>query len=201
MQQREVLASIRKTSIKQGTLIQHSEEQCLGVLLLESGTIRVFIESTEGKEATLFRLSAGEMCVLSATCIIEQIDFEIAIEAYTDVTLYSLDIVTFKNLASKNIYVECFMYKWLAERFSDVMWAMQQMLFLDIQQRIANFLYNEMLDKGTSVLVITHDEIARQIFSAREVVSRVLKKLANEKIVSLGRGMITVLDEKRLKDY
>jgi len=85
-------------------------------------------------------------------------------------------------------------------RFSDVMWAMQQILFMSFDRRLAVFLYDEMTRTGSPVIRLTHDQVAKYMGSAREVVSRMLKYFVEEGIVELSRGGITILDKNRLRD-
>jgi CRP/FNR family transcriptional regulator len=95
--------------------------------------------------------------------------------------------------------VECWAYKLAAERFSDVMWAMQQVLFMSMDKRLAIFLWDEMTRTGEEVLKITHEQAARYVGSAREVVTRMLKYFASEGIVELSRGGIKILDKTKLR--
>ncbi len=97
----------------------------------------------------------------------------------------------------QNIYVECFSYKLATERFSDVMWAMQQILFMNLDQRLAIFLWDELSRSEGDVIHITHEQIARYIGSAREVVSRMLKYFVADGIVELSRGGIRIIDKKK----
>ena len=87
-----------------------------------------------------------------------------------------------------------------AERFSDTMWTMQQILFMSGDRRLAIVLTDELAKTGGSELRMTHDQIARYMGSAREVVSRLLKYFAQEGLVRLSRGGVTVLDKKRLQE-
>ena len=81
------------------------------------------------------------------------------------------------------------------------MWTMQQILFLKIDQRVAQFLWDEMIQKSSMTISITHDEIAKYIGSAREVVTKVMKYLAKENVVALSRGKVEILDKEKLKTY
>ena len=81
------------------------------------------------------------------------------------------------------------------------MWTMQQILFLKIDQRVARFLWDEMVQKSSMTLSITHDEIARYIGSAREVVTKVLKYMVKEQVLELKRGTIILIDKEKLRDY
>ena len=95
--------------------------------------------------------------------------------------------------------MENFAYKLAAERFSDVMWAMQQILFLSFDQRLATFLLEESAALGSDTLTLTHEEAARLLGSAREVVSRMLKYFSSEGWIQLSRGKITITDRKKLE--
>ena len=105
----------------------------------------------------------------------------------------------FSELAERNVWVENFSYKVAALRFSDVMDAIQRIFFLSIDKRLANFLLEEMEIKGTDVISLTHEQIARYIGSAREVVSRTLKSFYVMGAVELSRGGIKIIDKKLLQ--
>ena len=92
------------------------------------------------------------------------------------------------------------MFKQTTERFSDVMWTMQQILFMSFDRRLAVFLIDESAKTGKDTLTMTHDQIAKYTGSAREVVSRMLKYFENEGMVELGRGRVRLKDKKRLKE-
>ena len=99
----------------------------------------------------------------------------------------------------ENIYVRCYAYQMTAESYSETMWAMQQVLFMSADRRLAIFLVDELAKTGGDELRMTHDQIARYMGTAREVVSRMLKYLAGEGLVQLWRGGLTVLDKPRLQ--
>ena len=161
--------------------------------------IRIFLISEEGKEVTLYRISEGEVCVLSAACVLPSITFDIHIEAVSDTTLLQISAPAFSRLMKENIYVEAFAYKTASLRFSDVMWTMQQILFMRFDQRLAVFLLEESAARDTDVLKITHEQIAKLVGSAREVVTRMLNYFAEEGWVTLSRGKIAVKDRDALK--
>ena len=184
---------------EKGEVIHRSEEQCKGAILLLDGQLRVYIVSEEGREITLFRIRAGESCVMSASCLLDSIAFDMMIEATQKTEALIIPVHVLHPVMEQNPYVGLYLYKEATERFSDVMWTMQQILFMGIDQRVAHFLWDESLHQGQEI-AMTHDEIARYIGSAREVVSKVLKYLAEEGIVSLGRGKIRILDKKKLKE-
>ena len=139
--------------------------------------------------------------MLSASCLIDSIAFDVIIEATEDTEVLVVQTCAFFQVMGQNPDVELYLYKTATEHFSDVMWTMQQILFMRIDQRIAQLLWDEMVHKNTSLLQLTHDEIAKYIGSAREVVTKVMKYLAQENVVALSRGKVEIINKERLKEY
>lgn len=182
-----------------GENLHGAGRECLGLIMIKKGELRSYILSEEGRDVTLYRLAGGDSCVLSASCVLNNITFDVLIDAEQDTELLLLDVVTFNNLAQQNIYVENYMYKKTAERFSDVMWAMEQILFMSFDKRLAVFLYDEMVKTKSNKIKLTHEQIAKYIGSAREVVSRMLKSFETQGILKLSRGTIEIVDKDTLK--
>lgn len=184
-----------------GMLMHRTEDSCKGLMTVLSGQLRTYILSEEGREVTLFRVNAEEVCVLSASCLMDTITFDVLIEATEDTEVLVLPAAILNQVVQKNPYMELFLYKSATEKFSDVMWTMQQILFLKIDQRVAQFLWDEMIQKSNMTLSLTHDEVARYIGSAREVVTKVLKYMVKEQVLELKRGTIIILDKEKLREY
>jgi CRP/FNR family transcriptional regulator len=171
----------------------------VGILLVRAGQLRAYMLSEDGRDVTLYRLFDSDGCILSASCVLDAVTFDVHIDAEEDVDAYCVGAMAFKKLMDQNVYVRCFAYQLATERFSDVMWAMQQILFMSADRRLAIFLTDELAKNGGSEIHLTHEQIARYMGSAREVVSRLLKYFAQEGLVSLWRGGVTVLDKPRLQ--
>lgn len=184
---------------KAGEVIHRGETDCIGVLIVKSGSLRTYILSEEGKEVTLFRPNEGDVCVLSASCVLRNITFDVHIEADKDSEIIIINSNDFQRICSENIYAENFSYKITTERFSDVMWTMEQILFLSFDKRLAIFLLDESVKNDTDEINLTHEQIAKYTGSAREVVSRMLKYFANEGYVEVSRKGIKLLDKKKLR--
>ncbi|MCH1981599.1 Crp/Fnr family transcriptional regulator [Ruminococcus sp. OA3] len=198
----EQLNIINNSALKEygkGELLHQGDMDCVGLFIINTGKIRTYLLSDDGKEVTLYRLGHGDTCILSASCALATITFDVYIEAEEKTQVLLISSSFFSSLMEKNIYVECFSYKLATERFSDVMWAMQQILFMNLDQRLAIFLWDELSRSEGNVIHITHEQIARYIGSAREVVSRMLKYFVADGIVELSRGGIRIVDKKRLR--
>ena len=187
-------------SYGKGTIINNCNNECLGMFLVLSGEIRTYLLSDEGREVTLFRLYTDDVCVLSASCIISQITFETQMIAQQDTELLILPVDVIASFSEKNIYVRCFLYELATKRFSDVMWAMQQILFKGLDRRLAGFLLAEAERTNSKVIHMTHEQIAQHISSAREAVARMFKHFAEDGLVDIKRGAITLLDMEGLKE-
>ena len=178
---------------KRNSLIYSPEQECLGLIKLLSGSLRTFMLSEEGHEVVLYRMGEGEIDLLSASCVVNQISFETQMVADIDCTLLVIPATCLAEFKRNNLAVRCFIYEKLGERFSDVMKLMQTMLFTRIDKRIAALLREKAEASGTDEIRITHEEIAALINSSREVVSRTLKEMERSGLLSLGRGRITLL--------
>ena len=192
--------NISSVFYKKGFNLHSSDHECLGVLLIKSGGLRVYILSEDGREITLYRLSPGDVCVLSASCILNSITFEVHIDAEEDTNVYLINIATFSKISNQNIYVENYAYKNANERFSDVMWAMEQILFMSFDKRLAIFLLDESIKTNSDEVHLTQEQIAKYIGSAREVVSRMLKVFQENGILEQSRGMIHIINKEKLKE-
>ncbi len=178
----------------------HDGNDCSGVFLVRSGSLRVYIMSEDGKDITLYRLHKGDMCMLSASCVLQTVTFDVLIDAEEDCECYILSGPAFANISQRYANVKIFALESAISKFSDVMWVLQQILFMSIDKRLAIFLCDESARLGSDHIALTHEQIAKYIGSAREVVSRMLKYFANEGIVEVSRKGITIADKKRLRE-
>lgn len=176
----------------------HDGNECSGVIFVRSGCLRVYIMSEEGKDITLYRLHKEDMCMLSASCVLQTITFDVFIDAEEDSECYVISGSAYAAVSERNPNIRIFTLETAVSRFSDVMWVMQQILFMSMDKRLAIFLLDEAARTGAETIALTHEQIARYMGSAREVVTRMLKYFANEGIVQVSRKGVRILDKKRL---
>lgn len=180
-------------------LISNTDNSCTGIVFIVRGGIRTGLISDEGKEITLFRVGSGECCVTTASCVIKQISFDTLVTTTEESTLLIVPASLCEHLTANNIYVKAFMLEAEAERYSRVVHVLQQMLFKRLDQRVASYLIERAQACGSPELKITQDELARDINSAREAVTRVLHRLAADGLVEVKRGRILILNENGLR--
>ena len=193
------IGSSVKVNFKRGTNI-HDGNRCTGIILIKSGSLRLYLLSDEGKEITLYRLFPGDMCMLSASCVLETITFDVFVDSEEDSECIVVGGCAYEDLARRMADAKIFALETALSRFSDVMWVMQQILFMSMDKRLAIFLLDEISKSGGDIINLTHEQIAKYMGSAREVVSRMLKYFATEGIVEVSRGGIKVKSKQKLRD-
>jgi len=196
-QQELMTQAVSLRSVKKGEII-HSGDDCAGLYLVKSGQLRAYILSDEGREITIYRLFDRDICLFSASCMIQSIQFEITIEAEKETELWLIPVYVYKSIMAESAPVANFTNELMATRFSEVMWLIEQVLWKSMDKRISAFLLEEVSIEQTNILKITHEDIANHIGTHREVVTRMLKYFQNEGMVQLSRGTIEISDPNRL---
>ena len=184
---------------ERGTQVHRGPFDCIGVLLLKKGQLRVYTLSEDGRDVTLYRLFADDIGILSAACTLDSVTFDVYIDAEEDTDVLLTDASAFRRLSDANIYVRCFAYELASKRLSDMLWKMQQVLFLSADRRFAIFLLEESEKRKSEVVRLTHEQMARYMGTAREVVTRLIKYFNQEGWTKTGRGYLRIEDREALR--
>ena len=193
------LRSSQTVYFKKGTNI-HDGNECTGVILIKSGALRLYLLSEDGKEITLFRLFPGDTCIFSASCVLDAITFDVFIDSEENSECVVVGGCAFEDLSRRMNEVKIYTYETALSHFSDVMWVMQQILFMSMDKRLAIFLLDECAKTGSDTVKLTHEQIAKYMGSAREVVSRMLKYFSSEGMIAASRSSgIQILDKAALR--
>lgn len=184
---------------KKGSYIYGMTDECLGMIYVQKGSIRVYITTEGGREITLFHIGRGECCIMSASCVIAGISLEVQFFVEEETEMIAIHSGMVQKLMDSNIYVKCFAYELATKRLSDVVWVMQEILFARFDVRMARFLLSVYEKTGEKKIQMTQDAIAKEVNSAREVVARMLKQFASDELIELYRGVIVIKDLKGLK--
>ncbi len=185
-------------NFKKGEILHNGSADCTGLILVLSGHVRAFAISEDGREITLYRLFERDICLFSASCMMNSIQFDITITAEKDTEVLVIPAEVYKGIMDKSAPLANYTNEVMASRFSDVMWLIDQVMWKSFDKRLADFLINESTIEGTSILKITHEEIGNHLGNPREVVTRMLKYFVREGIVKLSRGTIEIADKKAL---
>ena len=186
-------------TVPAGALLHSGSADCLGLLLIRSGQLRAFILSPEGREITLYRLFDRDMCLFSASCMLQSIQFDLSIQAEKETTLWVIPPEVYKHVMEQSAAVANYTNQIMASRFSEVMWLVEQIMWKSFDQRLAAFLLDESRLEGSPLLKLTHEKIANHLGTAREVVTRMLRYFQQEGMVHLSRGTVELLDLDRLE--
>lgn len=181
-------------------LIHSKNSDCTGIVLVLKGQLRSFMISDSGREITIFRLFERDVCILSSSCFYKNLTYDINLEAYEKSTIIIIDGNLIKELSYKNLCVQEFIINLTQNKLSETLFVLEQVVFFSLKSRVANFLLNEYYLTNSLDINITHDYIANNLGSSREVISRMLKGFEKEGIISIFRGKLTILDLKMLKN-
>lgn len=190
--------TVKPMHFSTGEIIHNGSGNCTGLFVVTNGRLRAYTISDEGKELTLYRLLSRDICLFSASCIMNSIAFDIILSAEVDTDAFVIPSDVYKSLMDASAAVAGYTNELMASRFSDVMWLMDQLLNHKLDSRLAAFLLEERSLTGSDTLPYTHERIAAHLGSAREVVTRMLKYFQTEQLVQLGRGSVTLTDIDRL---
>lgn len=178
----------------------HDNMGCSGLYIVKSGKLRLYMLSEEGKEITLYRLSPGDICMLSASCVLQSVSFDVYVEAEIPSDCYMINGMAFRTISDRVLEVKNYALESAVRRFSDVMWIMQQIVFMGMDKRLAIFLLDEVTANGSDMVPMTHEQIARHLGTVREVVTRMLKRFASDGWINVTRKGIKILDKRKLRE-
>lgn len=199
-EQNLILNNYTEKSFSKNTILSGANNECTGFIIVKNGQIRIYSNSSEGKEITLYRLLELDSCIFSASCMLKNINFDISIGFEKDSNILIIPSEIFNELNETNPYVKSFVLDLVSSRFSDVMWIFEQYVFSNMAQRLANTLIEQSSLHNSQTLDITHDYIARELGTAREVVTRLLKQFQDDNVVKLSRNKIEILNSYELQN-
>jgi CRP/FNR family transcriptional regulator len=168
------------------------------LFFLYEGRIRVSQSSDTGREITLYRVDAGESCVLTTACMLAEEAYSAEGVAETDITLVALPKLAFDQLVSEEVEFRDFVFAAYSKRLIDLLRVVDDVAFGHMDIRLAERLL--VIAGDRKEIAATHQHLASELGTAREVVSRVLSDFQKRQIVGQSRGRITLIDKKALKE-
>jgi len=168
-----------------------------GIALLLSGVVRVYKIGETGREITLYRFGLGQSCILSANAILSQKSFPAIATVEEDAEAVMIPADVFREWVNQYDLWREFVFNLLSERLSTVMAVVDEVVFKRMDRRVAALLLNQA--RVQNPMRVTHQEIAAELGSSREVISRILEDFSREDLIESGRGTIEVLDFEGLE--
>ncbi len=176
-----------------GAMIFDEHQPCQGFPFILAGCIRVTKAAANGRELPLYRVLPGESCIITSSCLLGHADYNARGIAEAETTLALLPRALFDELLAQSCFRD-FVFRLFSERIADLMQLVTEVAFHKLDQRLANLL----LGRGRRVRA-THQQLADELGSVREMVSRLLKGFADQGLVSLSREQIEILDPAGLR--
>ena len=177
-----------------GTTVFSENQPCAGFPLLLAGSIKVVKQAASGRELMLYRVVPGGSCIISSSCLLGRSDYNARGIAETPLSLLLVPVGEFARLLVDHAPFRDFVFHLFAERIGELMQLVEEVAFARLDQRLAKLI----LARQSDTLNVTHQQLADELGSVREIVSRLLKGFAAQGLVALGREHLTVVDRDGL---
>lgn len=191
-----LLAAASAMQIPAGTVMFDENQPCQGFPLLLSGSIRVIKAAPNGRELQLYQVMPGESCILTSSCLLGHTRYHARGIAEQALEMVLLPAASFQTLIGKQEAFRNYVFHLFSDRLTDLMQLVSAVAFQKLDQRLAHLLANK-----PSPIHATHQALADELGSAREIVSRLLKGYAEQGWVKLGREQIEITDAAALKKF
>jgi CRP/FNR family transcriptional regulator len=173
----------------------HPGSSCQNYLLVLTGVVKVQILSEKGREVLLYHVQSGDSCVLTTSCLLSGDAYPAEGITESEVTAFSIPSHAFYRSMEQSPFFREFVFKNFSARLSNIIGRMESVVLNTIDQRISKAL----LESGEETIVKTHHELAYELGTAREVISRHLKTLECDGVINLKRGIIEILNRNALR--
>ncbi len=186
-------------TLSPGEFICMEGTTCAHLALVLDGTARVYKSGAGGREITLYRVNPGESCILTTSCILSDRPFPAFAVAETALEARVVPAETVQQWMGMHPAWQQYVFDLFASRLDTVIATLEEVAFHQLDARLARLLLDAHAETGSDTIAATHEQIAADLGSAREVVSRLLKDLEHDGLVELGRGRVTVTNQTDLQ--
>jgi len=194
----DALKAAKQINAPQATKLMQGYKTTQQFMLLLSGTVRVYKPSKNGREITLYRVNPGDLCVLSLNSLYQNQDYGIAADAETDIYALGISAQSFRTVFNTSEKFRDFVLSTLNSRLCELMCLVQDTTFVNLDVRLANLLITLCNTQNSIHIEITHQDLARELGTTREMISRILKDFEQKNFIKLSRGYINILSHEGL---
>jgi len=180
--------AVTEKKMARGQIMMGDHKSCTGIPMVLRGRLRLFRTSDKGREMTLYRIREGELCVMAGVCAMGDVEYDFSIEAEKDSVLAVIPPETFRALIYRSDPFRVYVFNELAERLIRSVETIDMLIFASIEERIITYLKHNA--NAQNEVRTTHEKMAVELGSSREVITRQLKKLAEKGLIELRRGKI-----------
>lgn len=192
---KEMELKAKVISAKEGAMILDIGQTVRSTPLLLRGVLKITRVDDQGKELLLYYVHANESCAMTFTCCMQQYPSEINATAETDVEYLAIPVSVMDEWLSKYPTWKSFVMKTIRSRFNELLNAIDQLAFQKLDERLVHYLKEKSKSTGSTLVNLSHEQIANEMASSREVISRLLKRLENEGKVLLYRNQIKIMKD------
>lgn len=191
----EIEAKSKLVSIKAGEIIMDIGQTVRTMPLILSGSVKVSRIDENGRELLLYYVNPNESCAMTFTCCMQQLSSEIRAVAEEDVEMIAIPVDIMDKWMSKYPTWKSFVMRTVQNRFHELLKTIDQIAFQKLDERLVNYLNDKVKAAGSPLLNISHEQIANELATSREVISRLLKKLETDKKLLLYRNQIRLMKD------
>ena len=184
-------------SLEESATVFHQGDACSNYLIILDGKVKVFTRAENGREILLYRLFKGDSCVLTTSCLLGNKNYPAEGQTETPVTALAVPIIQFNKALQQSTTFREIVFSAFSEHLSDLITLVEEVAFGKIDSRLAKHLLHQCDENNT--LTSTHQNIATELGSAREVISRQLKELEIKGYLKISRGNIKITDRAAIQ--
>ncbi len=192
-------SSVTEISAPAGTIICSTGDTCQSLIILREGRVRVYHPATDGRSITLYHVGENESCILTASCIINGAAFPAIAETETEARGYAIPAAKVQEWMQSEPQWQHYLFGLLAERMASLIELVDALAFKRLDNRLAEWLLVHFEQANAQHIKTTHQLIADDLASSREVISRLLKEFERDKLILLGRGFIKIIEINKLQ--
>lgn len=190
---RELEQKATYTTLQEGDTLLHIGQTVRIIPLVLSGTLKISRMDEDGRELLLYYINPSQSCAMTFTCCMQQYPSEVKVTAEDEVTLFAIPIQAMDEWMTQYPTWKSFVMKTIRNRFNELLHAIDQLAFQKLDERLVHYLREKSNVSGSTLINISHDQIATELASSREVISRLLKKLEIDNKLLLYRNQIKLL--------
>ncbi|MBT7443448.1 MAG: Crp/Fnr family transcriptional regulator [Methylococcales bacterium] len=195
----DLVSHLQERHFTAGTTLVHQGDICTQHMMIIEGVVKVFTRTENGREIVLYRVTEGECCVLTTSCLLGHTPFPVEGEAETDVHAVAIPAEYFNQGLEQSSLFREFVFSAYTQRLTEIIALIGEIASVKIDRRLATSLLQHC--QGCSAIKITHDALAKELGTAREVISRNLKEFEQQGWLKLGRGTIQLTNRDELEKF
>jgi CRP/FNR family transcriptional regulator len=189
---------VTHTSAPAGMVISNTGDPCHDLILLQKGKVRVYRPAKDGRAITLYHVAQGESCILTASCILNTLTFPAIAEIEQDAEGIVIPAKKMLQWLTSEPLWQHYIFSLLSHRMADLISLVDNLAFCTLNVRLAQWLLTQ--SSHQKEIITTHQVISEELASSREVISRLLKEFERQGLISLQRGIISVLNREKIKE-